>query len=55
MCLLSFMKPLHMFWDCRVACIAWDFSIGVINMMHAKLGHNWPRKPLDWRHGVFGK
>lgn len=43
------------FWDCIIAQRAWDYSIGIINTLKAKLGQKGPWWPLDWQHGIFGK
>lgn len=39
MCNNDILKAIaHMFWDCRIVRRAWDFTIGIINTIRAKLG-----------------
>lgn len=37
----------HRSWDCRSAHVTWDFSIGFVNVMKAKLTQEGPWRPLD--------
>lgn len=45
----------HRFWGCKISQTSWDFSIGIINTMKAKLRQAGPWRLLDWQHEIFGK
>ena len=56
MCMVGIPETIvHRFWDCKIAQRTWDFSIGIINTIIAKLGEVGPWRPLDWQHKIFGK
>jgi hypothetical protein len=45
----------HRSWDCRIAHMAWDFSIGLVNVMKAKLRQEGPWRPLDCNMGFLAQ
>lgn len=46
---------LDRFWDCRIACRAWNLAIGVSNSTKARHRPKGPWRPLDWQYGILGR
>lgn len=56
MCMLDIVETIvHRFWGHKIVRRAWDYSIGIINIMKAKPWQKGPWRPLDWQHGIFGE